>query len=189
MPGPLDAFWGALVHVVRNAVNHGIEWSDERLGVGKAARGKVTLRTLLIDGQFVVELQDDGRGVDFQALAEVTSLQGLPIERTRTGSVHVPRWCHDTHRGHRALRTWHRAGGNRGASRGTCGRRDVGGRRDHVLLPLRGKPRQRETRRAAREYELTTQLVSPFRPTYQQPGRFCCARLSAATVLPAGSGA
>ncbi len=82
MPGPLDTFWGALVHVVRNAVDHGIEWSEERIAAGKPARGRVTLRTLVVDGQFVVELQDDGRGIDFEALADVASRQGLP-HRTR----------------------------------------------------------------------------------------------------------
>ena len=78
MPGPLDAFWGALVHVVRNAVDHGIESGEERLAAGKTEHGRVRLRTDLRNGEFLVELEDDGRGVDFEKLARVARDKGMP---------------------------------------------------------------------------------------------------------------
>jgi signal transduction histidine kinase len=81
MPGPLDAFWGSLVHVVRNAVDHGLEAPAERVGLGKAERGRVVLRTKpLPAGGLVVELEDDGRGIDFEALGRVALHKGLPHE-------------------------------------------------------------------------------------------------------------
>lgn len=79
IPGPLDAFWGALVHVVRNAVDHGIESAEERLAAGKPERGRIKLRSELRGGSFVVELQDDGRGIDFERLARVGAAKGLPV--------------------------------------------------------------------------------------------------------------
>jgi two-component system, chemotaxis family, sensor kinase CheA len=79
MPGPLDAFWGSLVHVVRNAVDHGIEPAAERVELGKPERGRVVLRTKpLPTGGLVVELEDDGRGIDFEALGRVARHKGLP---------------------------------------------------------------------------------------------------------------
>src|SRR6185369_11663246 len=68
-PGPLDDFWSALIHVARNAVDHGIEDTEERESHGKPATGCVTMRSLLLDrGGFAIELADDGRGVDFEKL-------------------------------------------------------------------------------------------------------------------------
>jgi HPt (histidine-containing phosphotransfer) domain-containing protein/PAS domain-containing protein len=79
MPGALDAFWGSLVHVVRNAVDHGIEPLEERLARSKPERGRVVLRTTpLPTGGFAVELEDDGRGVDFEALGRAAQRKGLP---------------------------------------------------------------------------------------------------------------
>jgi two-component system chemotaxis sensor kinase CheA len=79
MPGALDAFWGSLVHVVRNAIDHGIEPPAERVALGKPERGRVVLRTLpLPAGGFVVELEDDGRGIDFAAIGRAALGKGLP---------------------------------------------------------------------------------------------------------------
>jgi len=79
MPGPLDAFWGSLVHIVRNALDHGIEPPADRLAAGKPERGRIVLRTRpLPDAGFVVELEDDGRGIDFDALGRAAARKGLP---------------------------------------------------------------------------------------------------------------
>jgi signal transduction histidine kinase len=79
IPGPLDAFWGALVHVVRNAVDHGIESPEQRSATDKPENGRITLRSELRGGHFVVELQDDGRGIDFERLKRVAEAKGLPV--------------------------------------------------------------------------------------------------------------
>ncbi|WP_321475370.1 chemotaxis protein CheA [uncultured Paludibaculum sp.] len=53
-----------LVHMLRNALDHGLESPDEREAVGKPASGKVRLKAAHQAGQIVIELSDDGRGLD-----------------------------------------------------------------------------------------------------------------------------
>src|SRR5712692_9475775 len=66
-----------LLHLVRNAIDHGIESPEERQGAGKPARATVTLRAYP-QGSFVyVQITDDGRGMDPAALREHASRQGF----------------------------------------------------------------------------------------------------------------
>jgi two-component system chemotaxis sensor kinase CheA len=60
----LDALGEPLMHLVRNAVDHGIEPADERLTAGKPARGTVYLNAYHQGTQVVIEVRDDGRGID-----------------------------------------------------------------------------------------------------------------------------
>ena len=53
-----------LVHLVRNAIDHGLETTEGRLAAGKPAAGRVTLRAYRRAGAFCVEISDDGRGLD-----------------------------------------------------------------------------------------------------------------------------
>ena len=62
--GILDSLAEPLMHLVRNAVDHGIESADERLTVGKPARGTVYLNAYHQGTQVVIEIRDDGRGMD-----------------------------------------------------------------------------------------------------------------------------
>jgi chemotaxis protein histidine kinase CheA/CheY-like chemotaxis protein len=59
-----SALESPLVHVVRNAVGHGIEPAADRTAGGKAASGTVTIRAGQRGGHFVIEISDDGRGID-----------------------------------------------------------------------------------------------------------------------------
>ncbi len=72
------AFWGSFVHVVRNAVDHGLETREERLAAGKGAEGRVVLRTLRTEDALHIEIEDDGRGVNWDRLAQKAALLGLP---------------------------------------------------------------------------------------------------------------
>jgi two-component system chemotaxis sensor kinase CheA len=83
-PEQWSAFWGAFIHVVRNAVDHGIECIEEREDSGKATRGRISISTRLDGPDFVIELADDGRGIDWERLAEVASAKGLRARRRRT---------------------------------------------------------------------------------------------------------
>jgi chemosensory pili system protein ChpA (sensor histidine kinase/response regulator) len=66
-----------LLHLVRNAIDHGIESPEERQGAGKPARATVTLRAYP-QGSFVyVQIADDGRGMDPAALRAHASRQGF----------------------------------------------------------------------------------------------------------------
>ena len=60
----LDSLAEPLMHLVRNAVDHGIEPADERLTVGKPARGTIYLNAYHQGTQVVIEVRDDGRGID-----------------------------------------------------------------------------------------------------------------------------
>jgi two-component system chemotaxis sensor kinase CheA len=60
----LDAVKDPLTHLVRNAVDHGIETADARREAGKRPTGTLTLRAYHASGQVVMEIVDDGRGMD-----------------------------------------------------------------------------------------------------------------------------
>ncbi len=60
----LEAVRDPLTHLVRNAVDHGIEPPDRRAAVGKPAEGRVTLRAAHEGGKVLIELTDDGAGID-----------------------------------------------------------------------------------------------------------------------------
>jgi len=64
----LDALAEPLTHLVRNAVDHGIEPAEDRLAAGKPARGTVFLNAFHQAAQVVLEVRDDGRGMDESAL-------------------------------------------------------------------------------------------------------------------------
>jgi two-component system, chemotaxis family, sensor kinase CheA len=62
--GILDSLAEPLMHLVRNAVDHGIEPADERVLAGKPARGTIFLKAFHQGSQVVIEVRDDGRGMD-----------------------------------------------------------------------------------------------------------------------------
>lgn len=73
-------FFAAMVHAVRNAVDHGIESPPERDEAGKPERPTLALRFKSLGDMFVVELTDDGRGIDWDALARKAKALGMPCE-------------------------------------------------------------------------------------------------------------
>ena len=78
--GRWRSFWGALAHAVRNSVDHGLESPEARALLGKPRAGKLTLLAQLDHTHFVVELQDDGRGIDWSLVATRLRERGLPAE-------------------------------------------------------------------------------------------------------------
>lgn len=73
----LEAVKDPLTHLVRNAVDHGIEPPAERVAAGKPSHGTLELRAFHAGGQVVVEVRDDGRGIDPQKVAESAVRKGL----------------------------------------------------------------------------------------------------------------
>jgi two-component system, chemotaxis family, sensor kinase CheA len=69
-----------LVHLLRNAVDHGIESPQERLAAGKAATGTVCLSAAHSDGQIVITIADDGRGIDPESVRRAALRRGLLSE-------------------------------------------------------------------------------------------------------------
>jgi two-component system, chemotaxis family, sensor kinase CheA len=75
--GILDALAEPLTHIVRNAVDHGIESSEDRIAAGKGARGTIYLNAYHQGTQVVIEVRDDGRGVDLDRIRKQAVQQGL----------------------------------------------------------------------------------------------------------------
>jgi two-component system chemotaxis sensor kinase CheA len=80
LPERYADFWASFVHVVRNAVDHGIELPAQRAVRGKAPGGTVVMRAVETPEAFCIEVQDDGEGLDFQKLAELARKASLPAE-------------------------------------------------------------------------------------------------------------
>jgi two-component system chemotaxis sensor kinase CheA len=64
----IEAIKGSLLHLVRNAVDHGIESPDERVANGKPRAGTLRLRAHHEGGNVVIEVRDDGRGLDHKKI-------------------------------------------------------------------------------------------------------------------------
>jgi two-component system, chemotaxis family, sensor kinase CheA len=75
--GILDPLSEPLMHLVRNSVDHGIEPADERLTAGKPARGTVYLNAYHQGTQVVIEVRDDGRGIDADRLRRIAVEKGI----------------------------------------------------------------------------------------------------------------
>ena len=71
-----------LLHLVRNAVAHGIERADERYEVGKPDQGNISVRAYHKGNHIYVEVEDDGRGVDFERVKATAVENGLvPVDQ------------------------------------------------------------------------------------------------------------
>ena len=77
-PKAWAGFWTDLVHVVRNAVDHGLDTPAEREGAGKTGRPKLRFSTAISNRKLVVEIEDDGRGINWDAVKHAAVKQGLP---------------------------------------------------------------------------------------------------------------
>ena len=75
--GILDAIAEPLTHLVRNAVSHGIEPAEERRNLGKPPRGTIRLNAMHQGNQVVVEISDDGRGIDAQKIRSKAIEMGI----------------------------------------------------------------------------------------------------------------
>jgi two-component system chemotaxis sensor kinase CheA len=87
-----------IVHLVRNAVDHGIESSEERVKLGKNARGKIVIEATTLDGETRITVSDDGRGIDpahieqifrpgFSTAREISEVsgRGVGLDAVKTG--------------------------------------------------------------------------------------------------------
>lgn len=90
----LDGVADALKHLVINAVDHGVETPDERRAAGKAPSGTVRVSARSVGGTVVLEVVDDGAGIDEQAVrAKAVRLGLLPADTTATGAALLSVLC------------------------------------------------------------------------------------------------
>ena len=74
------SFWQAMVHVVRNAVDHGLEGPEARRDAGKPEAGQIRLRTCLKGNLLQVFVIDDGRGIDWSRVAQLARKRNMPAD-------------------------------------------------------------------------------------------------------------
>ena len=73
----VEALFEPLLHLLRNAVDHGLEPPDQRLAAGKPEAGRLTLRVRSRAETLLVEVADDGRGIDLERLRAAALARGV----------------------------------------------------------------------------------------------------------------
>ncbi|WP_370250513.1 chemotaxis protein CheA [Nocardioides sp.] len=73
----LEALKGPLTHLVRNSLDHGLEPPADRVAAGKPAAGRLHLRAFHESGQVVIEITDDGRGIDPDRIGAAAVSRGV----------------------------------------------------------------------------------------------------------------
>jgi two-component system chemotaxis sensor kinase CheA len=76
----LELIKDPLTHMVRNSGDHGLEYPDERLGNGKPEVGIIKLNAYHEGGHIIIEISDDGRGLNLQRIKEKAVANGLATE-------------------------------------------------------------------------------------------------------------
>ncbi len=77
----LDEIGDPLVHLIRNAIDHGIEDPEERKKTGKTDQGKILIKVSRQKGQIYIEVIDDGRGVNFNEVKRLAIKKGIITEK------------------------------------------------------------------------------------------------------------
>jgi two-component system chemotaxis sensor kinase CheA len=75
----IERMMDPVLHLVRNAVSHGIETADERVTAGKRPEGTIVLSAATAGDVVRIEISDDGRGVDVEAVVARAKAAGLPV--------------------------------------------------------------------------------------------------------------
>jgi chemotaxis family two-component system sensor histidine kinase/response regulator PixL len=83
----LEKLYDPLLHLLRNAFDHGIEPSSERKKLGKPEQGKIHIRVYHRGSRTVIEIEDDGRGIDLERVRTKATEAGLlSAETAKTAS-------------------------------------------------------------------------------------------------------
>jgi len=77
----LEGLGSPLVHIIRNAVDHGIESAGERRAAGKALPASVHIRAVVRKDRVIIEVSDDGRGIDRARLKAKAASRGVPAAK------------------------------------------------------------------------------------------------------------
>ena len=73
----VDQIGDPLIHMVRNSVDHGVESPEDRVAAGKPAEGRVSVRAFHQGGNIYIELQDDGKGMNLDAIRKKAIDRGI----------------------------------------------------------------------------------------------------------------
>jgi two-component system, chemotaxis family, sensor kinase CheA len=84
--GVIEKMVDPLTHLIRNSLDHGLETPEERRAAGKSASGSIRLSAAHQGGHIVMEVADDGRGLDRAKLLAKARKSGIAISETASDS-------------------------------------------------------------------------------------------------------
>lgn len=76
----IDGIADPLMHLVRNAMDHGIEESEQRLAANKNPKGKIILSAQNVGGDIIISISDDGKGLDPELILEKAKERNLLVK-------------------------------------------------------------------------------------------------------------
>jgi two-component system chemotaxis sensor kinase CheA len=79
--GLIERITDPLTHLVRNAIDHGLETPAQRLAAGKPRAGTISLAAIQRGGNVVIEVRDDGRGLDRARILARAAERGMPVSQ------------------------------------------------------------------------------------------------------------
>lgn len=85
----VDELYEPMVHMIRNSVDHGIEMPDERIKAGKSKNGEIQLLAYHQGGNIVVEISDDGRGLDKDMIIEKATAKNLITDESKLSESEI----------------------------------------------------------------------------------------------------
>lgn len=83
----MDEIGESLIHLLKNAVDHGIEMPQERVSAGKPRHGTISLTALRERGFVVIRVSDDGKGIDYEAIKNQALKSGVISPVTASGRL------------------------------------------------------------------------------------------------------
>jgi two-component system chemotaxis sensor kinase CheA len=84
--GVIEKIADPLTHLVRNSLDHGLESTEDRVAAGKPANGTITLRAFHQGGNIVIEVSDDGKGLDRNKILAKARSRGMPVDDSMSDS-------------------------------------------------------------------------------------------------------
>lgn len=73
----VDSLYEPLVHMIRNSIDHGIEPPEKRKALGKGEVGNIYLKAYQQGGNIIIEIKDDGQGLDYEKIIKKAKEKGL----------------------------------------------------------------------------------------------------------------
>ena len=85
----VEEIYEPMVHMIRNSIDHGIEAPEERENLGKPRKGTIYLKAYHKGGNIVIEIEDDGRGLDTEKILKKAIANGIVTEDQRLTELEI----------------------------------------------------------------------------------------------------
>lgn len=85
----IEGLQDSLVHIIRNSIYHGIEDKETRLSLNKPATGTIWLRASHRDSRIIIEIEDDGRGIDVNKIREMAYKRNMLEKKEDLGDKEI----------------------------------------------------------------------------------------------------